>query len=145
MILEKIQNDLKNAQLERDEIKVATLRMLLSEIKYAQIQKGELKDEDVLAVIQKEGKKRQESVQAYKAAGREELAEKEEKEAAVLSSYLPKQLSDEELTTIVEQTINELEATSLSDMGRVIGAVRVKVGSSADGSRISQVVKEKFQ
>lgn len=145
MILEKIQNDLKNAQLERDEIKVSTLRMLLSEIKYAQIQKGELKDEDVLAVIQKEGKKRQESVQAYKAAGREELAEKEEKEAEVLSSYLPKQLSNEELTTIVEQTINELGATSLSDMGRVIGAVRGKVGSSADGSRISQVVKEKFQ
>ncbi len=144
MLIDQIQQELIQAQKDRDEVKVSTLRLLLSEIKYLEIQKGELKDEDILSVVQKELKKRQESVTAFKNAGRDDAAQKEQSEADILSTYLPEQLSDEELTKIVEQTINELGATSVQDMGRVIGAVRVKTGSSADGGKISLMVKEKL-
>src|SRR5260221_10891966 len=132
---DKLKEDLKQAQLMANELVVATVRLLLSEIKNAQIAKGEaLSDDEIFNVIQKELKKRRESAEAFKKGNRAELAQREEAEAAVLQAYLPTQMSTEELTKIVEQVINELGAKEMKDMGRVIGAVRAKVGSSADGS-----------
>lgn len=150
MLSDQIQTDLKQAMLDKDDIKVSTLRLLLSELTYAKIQKGinnsdeKLFDEDIIAVIQKEVKKRKEAASGFRLGQREEQAQKEEAEARVLESYLPAQISDEELTKIVQDTINELGAKSIQDMGRVIGVVKTKVGQAADGGRISSVVKEKL-
>jgi uncharacterized protein len=139
----RLREDLKKAQLMTNELEVATIRLVLSEMRNAQITKGEaLSEEEIIGVIQKELKKRRESVLAYRQGNREELAEREEAEAAVLEKYLPEQLSKEELTKIVEETISEVGAKTIQDMGKVIGAVRGKVGQKAEGATISMLVKE---
>lgn len=145
MLIDKIQEDLKQAQLQRDEVKVSTLRLLLSEIRYAQISKGQdLSDPEIISVIQKEIKKRKEAAIGFRQGDRESLAQKEEAEAQILSTYLPEQLSDEELTNLVEGSIKDMGATSITDMGKVIGAVMSKVAGKADGARVSALVKEKL-
>ncbi len=144
---DQIKQDLKQAMLERDEIKVSTLRMLISALTYARVQKGAdatLDEADIITAVQKEAKKRKEAADSFKSAGRDDAALKEESELKILQAYLPEQISDEELTKIVEDTITELGASSMSDMGRVIGGVMGKVGSRAEGSRVSQLVKEKL-
>ncbi len=143
-MLDKIQTDLKNAQLNRDEVKVSTLRLLLSEIKNGEISKGEsLSDNDVIGIIQRELKKRKEAAAGFRSGGREESALKEELEAKVLSSYLPAQISSEELTKIIEDTIS-LERPSLQDMGKIIRLVMEKVKGRADGGTVSALVKERL-
>ena len=145
-MLDQIQADLKQAQLSRDELKTSTLRLLLSEIKNAEIQKsGELSDSEIISVIQKEVKKRKEAVEGFRSGGRVDQAEKEETEAKVLVEYLPAQISDEELTQLVDGAIKEVGATNLSDMGKVMGAVMGKVAGRADGGRVSTLVKEKLK
>lgn len=145
MLLDQLQTDLKNAQLSRDEIKVSTLRLLLSEIKNAEISKGGiLSDEDIIPIVQKEVKKRKEAAEAFRSGGREEAAGKEETELKILESYLPSQLSNEELTKLVEDTINEVGASSIADMGKVMGAVMGKTKGQADGGVVSALVKEKL-
>lgn len=145
MMLEQIQSDLKNAQLARDEIRVSTLRLLLSEIKNAEISKGiNLSDEEILPIVQKEIKKRKEAAIGFRSGGREEAAVKEEAELKVLEGYLPAQLSNEELTKLVEEAINETGANAPADMGKVIGMVMGKVKGKADGSQVSSIVKEKL-
>lgn len=140
-----LQNDLKNAQLSRDAVKVSTLRLLLSEIKNAEIAKGmKLEEQDIISIVQKEVKKRKEAAEGYRLGGREESAQKEEAELKVLESYLPAQMSIEELTNLVETTINEVGATAISDMGKVIGSVMDKVAGKADGQTVSSLVKEKL-
>ncbi len=142
MLTTKIQDDLKTAMIARDEVKVSTLRLLISEIKNATISKGgELSDEDTVLIIQKEVKKRVEAAAGYRAGGREETAVKEEAEAEVLKAYLPDQISDEELTKLVQESINEVGAKSVSDMGRVIGLVMGRIKGRAEGSRVSAAVK----
>ncbi len=142
MLINKIQDDLKLAMIARDEVKVLTLRLLLSEIKNSQIAKGvELSDEDILTTLQKEIKKRVEAAVGFRLGEREDAAVKEEAEASVLKEYLPQQLSDEELTKIVQETINEVGAKTVSDMGRVIGLVMGKVKGQSDGGRVSGIVK----
>src|SRR5689334_1189207 len=119
---DKLKADLREAQLARNEIKVSTLRLLISEINNARIAKGGgLSDEDILGVVKREAKKRKESVEAFKNAGRVEAADKEEAELKILEAYLPAQLPTEELTKLVEEAINELGATSTADIGKVIG------------------------
>ena len=145
MLLDTLKDDLKQAQLKRDSITTSTLRLLLSEVNNARIAKGlELEDGDIIAVIQKEVKKRKEAAQGFRSGGREEQAQKEEVESEVLENYLPAKLSDEELTDIVEGTINELGANGISDMGKVIGAVMGKVAGRADRGRVSGLVREKL-
>ncbi len=145
MLLNQLQQDLKQAQLDRNETRVSTLRLLISEIKNAEISKGgALSDADTLSIVQKETKKRKEAATAFRGGNREESAQKEEAELKVLESYLPKQLTTEELTKVVEETINEVGATSIADMGRVIGAVMGKIKGQADGGTVSNLVKEKF-
>lgn len=142
---EKIRSDLKKAQLLKDELTVSTLRLLLSEIHNAKIAKGSnLSDEDIIKVIQREVKKRKEAAEGFRSGGREDQAEKEDEEAKNLMKYLPEQLSNEELTKIVDEAINNLGARSISDMGRVMGAVMVHVRESADSGRVSSIVKERL-
>lgn len=143
---DRIKQDLKEAMLARNELAVSTLRILISELRNATIAKGNanstLSESEVISVIQKEIKKRKEGAAGFRQGGREENAQKEESEAYALEKYLPAQLTDEELTKIVEDTINNVGASSVADMGKVIGQVMAKVGQTADGGRVSQIVKE---
>lgn len=144
-MVDKIQNDLKQAQLKRDEIKVSTLRLLLSEIKNAEISKGaDLEKQDIISVFSKEVKKRKEAAAGFRSGNREESAQKEEAEAKVLKDYLPIQLTNEELTKIVERFIKEVGATSIADTGKVMTAIMGKVAGRADGGMVSSLVKEKL-
>lgn len=139
----KIQDDLKTAQLDRDETRVSVLRMLLSEMNYAKISKGdELTDPEIQTVISKELKKRREAAEAFQKGGRDDQSAKEAAEAKILEGYLPTQLSDEELTKLVEDTINELGASTIQDMGRVIGVVVSKAAGQAEGARVSNLVRQ---
>jgi uncharacterized protein len=144
-MLEKVQQDLKNAMLARDEVTTSTLRMLLSELKNAGIAKGDtLSDQEAVAVVQKEAKKRKEAAQGFRQGGREEAALKEESELKVLEQYLPTQISDEDLNQIVAEAIEQTGASGMADMGKVIGIVMSKVGQTADGARVSSLIKAKL-
>ncbi len=145
MLLNQLQNDLREAQLARDEIKVSTLRLLLSEIKNAEIARGgSLTDNDVVTVTAREVKKRKEAAEGFRKGGREEQALKEEAELKVLQSYLPEMLSNEELTKLVQDSITEVGATTISDMGKVMSAVMGKVAGRADGGTVSALVRKKL-
>lgn len=143
--MDEILSQLKQAQLDRDEIKVSTLRLLLSEIKNTEIQKQQpLTEQEIIAVVQKGIKQRKEASEGFKQGGREDAAEKEEAELKILETFLPSQLSNEELTKLVEEAITETGAKNIQDMGRVIGLVMGKVAGKADGARVSTLVKEKL-
>lgn len=149
MLLDKIQSDLKDAQLAKDEIRTSVLRMLISEMRYAEIKQregsqGGLSDEEIISVVQREVKKRKEAATGFRQGGREDSALKEEKEAEILANYLPKQLSDSELENIIDEAISQTNANQISDMGKVIRLVMSKVKGEADGGRVSNLVKEKL-
>jgi uncharacterized protein YqeY len=141
---DQIRQDLKTAMLAKDETAVMTLRMLLSEIKYAEVAGVEISDQAIIGVVQKELKKRKEAAEGFRKGGREESAQKEEAEAKILEKYLPSQLSDQELQSLVVEVIKEVGATSMSDMGKVISQVMAKAGQSAEGSRISALVRQQL-
>lgn len=145
MLINQLQDHLKQAILARDGIGVSTLRLLLSEVKNAQIAKGgEVSDQEIVSIIQREIKKRKEAADSFRLGKREDSARKEESEAEVLRRYLPSQLTNEELTKIVEESINKLGATSIQDMGKVMGVVMAEVRGEADGGVVSAMVKEKL-
>lgn len=144
-VKEKIMADMKEAMKAKDMMKVSTLRLLLSEIKNKEIDKrGELTDEEIYAVIQKAVKQRKESIEQYKNAGRADLVEKEEAELKILESYLPEQLSEEELEKIIDEAIKEAGAASIKDLGKVMKIVMPKVKGRADGKIVNQKVREKL-
>jgi uncharacterized protein len=137
-----IQDEIKKSMLAKDADRLGTLRLLKSALGYLQIEKkaDTLSDADVVAVIQKEIKKRRDSVEQYQAGNRPELAEKEQKEIGVLEAFLPKPFSAEELEKLVRATIQETGAASKKDMGVVIKAVQAKAAGRADGKTISTLV-----
>lgn len=146
MTKQQLQQNLKQSMLAKDELKTSVLRLLLSAINYYEIQKGgagyEATDEDVMAVTKKEVKQRRESIEQFKAGGRQDLVDKETKELEILQSYLPEKMSEEEIKTLVKQVITETGATSMADMGKVMGLFMPKVKGKADGSLVSKIVKE---
>lgn len=148
MLIDRIQNELKQSQLAKDEIKISTLRLLLSEVKNAQIAKGPpaggLSSEDIISIIQKEVKKRKEAAAGFRKGGKEDQALKEELEERILGDYLPSQMSNEELTKIVEESIKEIGASGMQDMGKVMGVVMGKVKGKADGNTVGNLVKERL-
>ena len=139
---ERIQQEIKAAMLAKDADKLGTMRLLKSAIGYAQIEKktDSLPDADVMAIIQREVKKRRDSAEQFTTGGRPELADKELKEIVVLETLLPRQLSAEELEQLVRATIQETGATSKKDMGAVMKSVQAKVAGRADGKTISTLV-----
>jgi len=141
---QRISEELKQAMLAKDAEKLSTLRLLKSAIGYAQIEKktDELSDPDIITVIQKEAKKRRDSIEQYRTAGRTDLADKEASELVVLETFLPKPLSPEELEALVRATIQELGASTRKDMGPVMKAVQAKAAGRADGKAISTVVSK---
>ena len=134
--------DIKAAMLARDADRLGTLRLLKSALGYLAIeQKTDLvPDADFISVVQKEVKKRRDSIEQFEKGGRPELAAKEKAELAVLEAYLPKALSPEELEALVKACIQEAGATSKKDMGQVIRAVQAKAAGRAEGKLISQLV-----
>jgi len=141
-LLEQLTKEIKSAMLARDADRLSTLRLLKSAIGYVQIERktDELSDSDVTSVIQKEVKKRRDSVEQYEKGGRPELAAKERQEIAVLESFLPQPLSPEELEQLVRAAIQETNATSRKEMGAVIKTVQAKAAGRADGKSISAIV-----
>ena len=146
MLKQKVQDDLKQAMIAKDEIKLSVIRMLKSAIQYHEIQKGgagyEATDEDVIEVIGREIKKRNEAIEMYRKGGREELAQKEEKELEILKTYLPKQMSEDEVRKLVQEAISSTNASSMQDMGKVMGILMPKVKGRADSTLVSNIVRE---
>ncbi len=139
---ERIQQDIKGAMKEKDQVKLSTLRLLMSEIKNKEIDAGgELEEADLLSIIQKAAKQRKESIEQYKKGGRDELAAKEERELEILNSYLPQQLSREELEALVREAIARCGATSPKDMGKVMKEVMPAVKGRADGKEVNALVR----
>ena len=125
---ERLKADMKEALKSKDKVKLSTIRMINSLIKNAEIEKrGELTDDEIVQLLMKYAKQRREAIEMYEKGGRPDLVEKEKAELAVVESYLPEQLSEEELRQIVTQAIQELGATSVKDMGAVMKAVLPKV------------------
>jgi uncharacterized protein len=149
MLKDRIDQDLKKALLGGDKTLATTLRGLKSTILYAEVAKGlreqGLPDEEIVVLLAKEAKKRQESADLYYKGGNAERAEAELAEKKVIEGYLPQQLSDEELGKLVDEAISTVSATGPQAMGQVIGAVKQKAASKADGARIAQMVKERLK
>lgn len=144
-----IDQDLKAAQLARNEQLVSVLRMVKSSFLYAKVAAGtrdsQLSDEAVQDILAKEAKKRQESADLYKQGGNEQKAEAELAEKAIIERYLPAQLSEAELKSVIDTVFSENGATDMSQMGQIIGAVKKQTGASADGALIARLVKERLQ
>lgn len=145
---EQIDQDLKQALLSGDKPKAETLRglksALLNEAISQNARDAGLNDEQIQKVLGRESKKRQEAAELYKQGGSEERASAELAEKAIIDSYLPEQLSEDELAKIVDEQIAAAGAASMQDMGKVIGAVKAKVGGMADGGLIARLVKERL-
>ena len=141
-LLQQINSDLKAALKNKDSIRVSTLRLLISAINYFLIdeRKDTLSDDAVIGIIQKQVKQRNDSIESYQKGGRNELKEKEQAELHILESYLPQQLSDEDLLQLVKDVISDVGATSKKDMGLVIKNVLEKGKGVVDGKRASQCV-----
>ena len=139
---DRLSQEIKSAMLARDADRLTPLRLLKSAIGYAQIERKteNLSDADVIAIIQKEIKKRRDSIDQFEKGGRPELAAKEKAELAVLETFLPQPFSNEELEQLVRATIQEIGATTKKEMGAVIKAVQAKAAGRADGKTISALV-----
>jgi uncharacterized protein YqeY len=145
MLIDKIQANLKDALLARDEAKVSTLRMIISSVNNAKIEsRTDLTDDEVVALIAKQAKQAEESLTTAKNAHRAELVEQAFKEKEILSTYLPTQMDQTELEKIVNEIIAETGATSISEMGKVMSIVMSKIKGQADGTTVSNLVQAKL-
>ncbi|MBR5694715.1 MAG: GatB/YqeY domain-containing protein [Paludibacteraceae bacterium] len=143
-LFDQISEDIKKAMLARDKVKLEALRGVKKEFIEAKTAKnadGELSDDTALKILQKMVKQRKESASIFTEQNRPELAENELAEAAVIEAYLPKQMSDEELTAALKEIIAEVGATSAKEMGKVMGVASKKLAGKADGKLISEKVK----
>ncbi len=139
----KIQADMRAAMKSKNADLVSTIRLLLAAIKQQEIDKREqLTDSDVLTIVERLVKQRRESIQIYTEAGRNDLASKESAELEILTTYLPKQLSDEEVELIIQETLSSLDAREPKDMGKVMAALKTQLSGKADLSRVSTRVRE---
>ena len=150
MLRDDINNALKEAMKAKNERAVSTLRMVNSTLKNADIEargvgKPALGDAEVLAVLQKMIKQRQESVELYQKGGREDLAVQEREEIAIISAYLPKQMSEDEVKAAIEAAVAETGAAGMKDMGKVIGVLRGKYAGQMDMAKASALVKARLQ
>ena len=142
-IKDTLTNDMKEAMKAKEKDRLAVIRMVRGAIKQIEIDsKKELDDEAVIGVISKEVKMRKDSVEEFKKGGREDLVAKTEAEIAVLMPYLPQQLSEDEIRSLVQAAVEQVGASSPKDMGKVMGAATKKLAGQADGRLISTIVKE---
>lgn len=146
---QQLEQDIKAALLSGDKTKATTLRGLKAVLLNVKVAQGKrdsgLTDDEVLPILGKESKKRQESADLYKQGGDETRAQAELAEKAIIDAYLPAQLSEDEITRMVDEAIAATGASSPAQMGQVIGQVKAKAGASADGAVIARIAKEKLQ
>ncbi len=147
-LLERIEKEYIEAYKAKDTLRLGVLRLLKTSVKNKLVELkrpgGSLSDAEMLDVIIKEGKQRQDSIEQFKAANRPDLADKESAELSILQDYLPKALSAEELDAVIAATISELKATSPRDMGRVIAAIMAAHKGQVDGKALSEAVKARL-
>lgn len=144
-IEDQLMRDMKTALKSGDKLTLETIRMIRAQLKNAYLAKGkELKEEEVIHVLNKEAKRRKESLELYQQGGRDDLAEKESQELKIIHSYLPKGLKKSEVEEIINQVIKETGAESPRDMGRVMGEVMSKVKGRAEGKFVQELVKIKL-
>ena len=144
-IQETLIRDMKSSMKSGDKVALETIRMLRAQIKNECLKKGtELSDDDINKVLSKESKKRKEALDLFQKGGREDLVEKEAYELKIIDSYLPKQLSQEELEKIIDQVVKETNAESLRDMGQVMQMVMPQVTGRAEGKTVQELVKKKL-
>jgi uncharacterized protein len=144
-LIGRIEDELAVAMRERDGERRDALRLILSSLRSAEKElQRPLHDEEELQVLQRERKRRVEAAEAFRTGGREEQAESEERELAVLEEFMPEPLSEEELETIIDDVIAECGATSLRHLGRVMADVMPQIAGRADGGHVSQLVREKL-
>jgi uncharacterized protein YqeY len=142
---ERLVEEMKQAMKSNDKLRLSTIRMIRSASKNKEIElRKKLEDEDVVKVIQVMVRKGEESVEQFQTGGRMDLVEKEKKEIEILKSFLPQPLSQEEILKIIDQSIQETQASSLKDIGKVMKSVMPKIGGKADGKLINQLVKERL-
>ena len=142
---ERLVEEMKQAMKSNDKLKLSTIRMIRSAIKNKEIeQRKSLDDDGIIRVMQGMVRKGEESIEQFKAGGRIDLVEKETKEIEILKSFLPQPLSREEVLKIIDQTIEETQASSLKDIGKVMKSVMPKLGGKVDGSLVNQWVKERL-
>ena len=144
---DRLRADLTTAMKARDELRTATLRMVLAAISAEEVagrEARELADEEVQAVLRREAKKRREAAEAFGAAGRSKQADRERAEGDVLAGYLPAQLDDADLAALVADVVTRTGATGMKDMGRVMGAAQAAVAGRAEGSRVAAEVRRQL-
>lgn len=145
---DKLQEELKQSMLAKNTEKTSVLRLLLSAINYYETNKGgagySATDEDVMSVIGSQVKQRKDSIEQYTNAGRTDLADKEKAELKILEVYLPEQMGEEEISKLVDEAVSQTGATTMADIGKVMGALMPKVKGRADGGMVSNLVKSKL-
>ena len=143
MLKEKLMEDLKEAMKEKQTLRKNVVQMIRAAILQVEKDKQiELEDNQILEIIAKEAKKRKDSLSDYEKSGREDLINQVKEEIEIISEYLPKQLTKEEITEIVKKVIEKTGATSIKDMGKVMKSAKEKMGATADGKTINEVVRE---
>jgi len=144
-LIARLESELKEAMVARDGERRDTLRLILASLRSAEKElQRPLHDDEELQVLQRERKRRTEAAEAFRAGGRQEQADTEERELAVLEEFMPEPLSEDELEEIIDDVIAEVGATSMRDIGRVMADVMPQVAGRADGSAVSQLVREKL-
>lgn len=143
-LIQQIDTDIKNAMKSREADKLSALRMLKAACTHEAIQKkkNELDDNEIMTVIQKQAKQRKESIESFKSAGRNEQAAKEEQELVILSAYLPKQLSEDELKTLIKEVIAKVNASTKADLGKVMKELTPLTKGKADGKLVTDLVSK---
>ena len=136
-----LQEEMKTAMKARDQARLDALRLMISAIKYIEVDTPNLSDEQIILVLKKEAKKRREAIEAYKAAGRDEQAKQEQYELDLIEEYLPKAMSEEDVRTKVEETLN---AVKPDNFGMAMNACMKAVGEGAEGAMVAKIVKEIF-
>ncbi|MEW9675808.1 GatB/YqeY domain-containing protein [Lentibacillus sp. L22] len=143
-LIEQLNQDLKQAMKQKDKEKLSVIRMIKASLQNESIKlsKDQLSEDEELTILSRELKQRKDSLQEFKSAGRDDLVGKLETEIEMIQEYMPKQLSDDELEAIVQSTIQEVNATSKKDMGKVMSAIMPKVKGKADGAKVNQLVQK---
>jgi uncharacterized protein YqeY len=141
-IAEKIEDQLKKAMIDKDELSLSVLRMVKSAVKNTEIEKGhELDDAEIIAVFEKQAKQRKDSIEQYEAGDRTDLADREKKELSLIETYLPEKMGEHEIRNAVKKVISD---NKNADFGRVMGAVMQELKGKADGGLVQNIVKEEM-
>ena len=140
---DKLMDDLKQSMKNKEQIRKSVVILIRSAIKQKEVdERVEVSEEDVLAIISKQMKQRKDALEEFKKAQREDLILQTEQEIEILTQYLPKQLTDDELESIIQEIINQIGASTMKDMGKIMGLATPKVQGRADGKRINEIAKK---